>query len=339
MNPIKRFVEGYKRGYRDQQSYRLQREAEKLQSTGKLEIRNLPNSGISAEQLRFDANLPLSPSGAPQVTDWPYPVWLKAALAVLLVLLVISLVHGRKYFRSGRTMYVGERLVDDGRYAEALPYLEETLRVAPGSDKAVLLTAKAALKIGDFDTASKALQGHDGGKFADGKDAKFLEVNALWERALGALEKADKASKLEEQDGHAAEAARLMHEAAASYPEASSLAVAAEGYDAGAAFERMDYDAYLAIAEKLWKEYPSSLASAAVASAFACQYAATGDMSYRKQAEEMLQKAGQQAQANPDEMKDFQEFAERIRYRIDTRQIIGRQEYDRKFRRAQNQEK
>jgi hypothetical protein len=52
-------------------------------------------------------------------------------------------------------------------------------------------------------TASKALQGHDGGKFADGKDAKLLEVNALWERALGALEKADKASKLEEQDGHA----------------------------------------------------------------------------------------------------------------------------------------
>jgi hypothetical protein len=236
-------------------------------------------------------------------------------------------------------MYIGERLVDDGRYAEALPYLRETLRVAPGSDKAVLLTAKAALKAGDVDTASKALQGHDGGRFEDGKDGKFLEVNVLWERAIGAMEKAGKANKLMEQDGHAAEAARLMHEAAASYPEASVLAVVAEDYDEGAAFERKDYDAYLSMAEKQWKDRPSPITTAAVASAFACKYAATGDVSYRKQSEEMLQKAQQQAQGNSDEMKGFQEFAERIRYRLDSRKVIGKQEYDRRFRSNEKQEK
>jgi tetratricopeptide (TPR) repeat protein len=283
--------------------------------------------------------LPLCPNCAPQVTDWPYPVWLKAGLAVLLVLLAIALVHGRKYFHSGRMMYVGERLMDDGRFAEALPYLQETLRVAPSSDKAVLLTAKAALKIGDVDAANKALQGHDGGRFEDGKDGKFLEVNTLWERAIGAMDKAGKANKLMEQDGHAAEAAHLMHEAAASYPEASFLAVAAEEYDEGAAFERMDYDAYLSMAEKQWKDRPGSFTTAAVASALACKYAVTGDVSYRKQSEEMLQKAQQQAQGNPDEMKGFQEFAERIHYRLDSRQVIGKQEYERKFRSGQKQEK
>jgi hypothetical protein len=70
-----------------------------------------------------------------------------------------------------------------------------------------------------------------------------------------ALGKADKASKLEEQDGHAAEAAKLMHEAATEYPQATGLGIAARMYEEGAAFERKDYDAFLSIAEGLWKAY------------------------------------------------------------------------------------
>src|SRR6266404_2052989 len=34
------------------------------------------------------------------ITNWPYPKWLKVSLACLLVLLLVALVHGRKYFRA-----------------------------------------------------------------------------------------------------------------------------------------------------------------------------------------------------------------------------------------------
>jgi hypothetical protein len=58
----------------------------------------------------------------------------------------------------------------------------------------------------------------------------------------------------------------------------------------------------------------------------------TDDPAYQKQSLEMLQKAKQLAQGNPDAEKGFEEYAERIRYRLDSRKIISRQEYDRKFR-------
>ncbi len=133
--------------------------------------------------------IPLCGSCAPQVSNWPYPGWLKASLAALLVLLAVALVHGRRYFHAGRTMYVGERLVQEKHYEQALPYLQETLSTAPESDKAVLLTAKAALAIGAVDVADKAIQGHSGGKFDDASDEAFQEVRNTWERANGHLRK------------------------------------------------------------------------------------------------------------------------------------------------------
>jgi hypothetical protein len=211
----------------------------------------------------------------------------------------VALVHGRKYFHAGRVMYIGEKLVEKGHYAEALPYLQETLRVAPGSDKAALLAAKAALRSGDVESAHKALQGHNGGYFEDASKPEFKEVDALWNRATGALDKANEAAKLEGQDGKEIEAARLMHEAASAYPELPVLAFEAEFYEEGAAYVRKDYDAFLAIAEKQWKEQPVAQTAAAVASALACKYAATGDPSYRQRSEEMLAKSRQLAGLKP----------------------------------------
>ena len=279
---------------------------------------------------------PLCPACATQVTTWPYPTWLKGSLAALLVLLVIALIHGRQYFHAGRSLYVGERLVDEGRYSDALPRLQEALRIAPQSDKAALLTTKAALKIGDIETAGKALQGHNAGRFENGDDSLFVEVNALWDRATGAAQKAEEAYKLGQQEGHAQDAARLMHEAAAAYPEAPGLALAADWYDGGAAYERKDYDTFLAISQKQWKHASTSETAAVVASAFACKYAVTGDPSYRKQAEEMLHSANDLAQSDQKALQSYQEYAERILYRLNSREIIDKQEYDRRFRKNQN---
>jgi hypothetical protein len=264
--------------------------------------------------------------------NWPYPQWLKLSLALLLLLLVVALLHGRTYFHAGRVMYIGERFVNQRRYTEALPYLKEALRVAPRSDKAVLLTAKAALLTGDMQTADSALQGHDHGKFEDANKPEFREVNALWNRAESAITKAVQASKLEDQDGNEVEAARLMHEAASMYPEMKSLALAAKVYDAGTAFARQDYDSFLATSELVWKEQPAPNTAAGVASALACEYAVTGDPAYRQQSEDMLAKARQLAQNNAETNKFLDEFTERNKYRLDSRQIITRHEFDRRFR-------
>jgi hypothetical protein len=268
----------------------------------------------------------------PLIKDWDYPQWLKVSLVALLLLLVVDLAHGRKYFYAGREMYVGERLVAAGHYADALPHLQNTIRIAPASDKAVLLAVKAALLSGDVPSAAKALQGHNDGYFEDANKPEFQEVNSLWKRATGALEKAEQAGKLEEQDGKEIEAARLMHEAASAYPEMPVLAVAAESADAGVAFARKDYDTFLAISEKQWKRQGMSQTAGVLSSALACKYAVTGEASYKQGSEKMLQKARQLAEGNAEAAKELDEYAERIRYRLDTRQIISKTEYDRRFR-------
>src|SRR5262249_9511036 len=163
----------------------------------------------------YRKKLPFCEKCGPRVEKWPYPNWLKLSLVALVLLLIVSLVYGRKYFHAGREMYLGERLVSETKYAEAEPHLKEAVRIAPNSEKAVLLLAKDGLKIGDAETAGKALQGHGEGHFENGQDADFLEVKALWERAIAALEKANKAGELAQQDGKEAETAKLMHEAAA----------------------------------------------------------------------------------------------------------------------------
>jgi tetratricopeptide (TPR) repeat protein len=269
---------------------------------------------------------------APLVKDWDYPQWLKLSLAAVLLLLIASLAHGRKYFQAGREMYIGEHLVKQGRYASALLHLQKTLRIAPASDKAALLAAKAALLSGDVASASKALQDHNGGRFENAEKPEFKEVSGLWNRATGALEKAEQAEKLEAEDGKEIEAARLMHEAAVTYPEMPGLAFAAESYDEGVAFLKHDYDAFLAIAEKQWKQQNLPETAAAVASALACKYAITADIIYRQRSEEMFKTARQLAQGNADALKGLDEFEERNYYRLESRTIISKQEHDRRFR-------
>src|SRR5215469_11095828 len=174
---------------------------------------------------------PLCPGCSALIAHWPYPSWLKVSLALLLLLLAVALVHGKKYFVAGSNLYKGERLVRQGRFSEALPYLQRTVRTAPESDKGVLLLAQAALETGDIRIAQEALKGHDQGHFEDGDSDDFREVDAVWNRAVDAMKKADRASNLAQQDGKAAEAASLMHEAAQEYPQMASLAVAATAFD------------------------------------------------------------------------------------------------------------
>ncbi|HST10490.1 MAG TPA: tetratricopeptide repeat protein [Terriglobales bacterium] len=246
----------------------------------------------NSEYQRLGA-LPFCQTCHSYVSAHPYPAWLKAGLLALLALLVVALVHGRRYFSAGRQMYIGEKLVEEGKYAEAIGYLKQTVQVAPGSDKAALLLAKAALLSGDPNTASDALRGHSNGR-GFSEDSEVQEVTNLFARTDPALVKAKKAIDLAQQSGKAAEAATLMHQAADEYPEMSALRDNLPGFDAGAAFENKDYDQFLALSDKQFQKVPESGdAAGAVASALACKYAVTGDPSWKQRAEDMLEKARQ----------------------------------------------
>ncbi len=273
------------------------------------------------------------------VQDWPYPQWLKLSLAGLCILLAFSLLHGRKYFAAGRNLYRGEQLVEKGLYSESLKYLKETLRIAPGSDKGALLTAKAALLAGDIETAQKALKGHNGGNFEDATKPEFVEVETLWNKAITAEDKLKRADILYQQDGHDTEAATLAHEAAAMYPQLPGMQLILDYYDEGAAFGRKDYDGFLQLAEKDWNIAPSSGTAAALSSASACKYVVTNDPRYRKQSEEMLAKARELAAGNKELLSELDEFEGRLRYRLDKREIITKTEYDRRFHKEKDSKK
>jgi hypothetical protein len=285
---------------------------------------------LESGPLRFCA------SCAALVEDWPYPQWLKLSLVALLILLAFSLLHGRKYFQAGKNLYLGEQLVEKGQYNKALPYLRETLKIAPNSDKGALLTAKAALLAGDPATAQNALQGHNEGRFEKGDAPEFREVNDLWNRAVRAGKELQQADELEQQDGKEAEAASLVHQAAATYPQLQNIALLVDMYDGGVAFAKKDYDGFLTLAEKDWNLTKVATTAAVLASALACKFAVTGDATYRQRSEEMLARAKDLAKNDPEALKQFAEFEQRTRYRLETRDILSKAQYDRKFRNPLN---
>jgi tetratricopeptide (TPR) repeat protein len=281
-------------------------------------------------ELPLVGGLPVCARCAPDLYARPFPPWLKLSLAGLLVLLGLALVHSAPFFKAGKALVLGERLMTAHRYSEALPYLQGALTIAPDCEKAILLLAKADLLTGRYEEADKALAGHKGGQFKEGP--LTTEVTRIFERVDKGLGKAADARKLYEA-GKSVEAARTYHEAAALLPEDPVLAEAVEVVDGAAAFDRKDYDGFSAVAEKAWKNHPQSPDFAStLANALAYKYAVTGDPAVRTRAEEMLEKARQLAASSPEAMQQYNKLEERIRYRLRTRQIIDPKEYNRRFR-------
>jgi tetratricopeptide (TPR) repeat protein len=282
-----------------------------------------------SQELPLIGGLPFCARCAPGLYERPFPPWIKLTLAGLLVLLGFALLHGARYFKAGKALVIGERLVAARQYAQAIPQLQASLAIAPDCEKAVLLLGKADLLTGRYEEARKVLIGHKGGHFEEGPLA--AEVERTFERVDKGLRKVADARKLYEA-GKSVEAARTYHEAAALLPEAPGLADAVDGLDAAAAFDQKDYDRFLAIAERGWKSRPqSSDAAATLASALACKYAVTGDPAFHTRAEEMLEKAQQLAASSPEAMQRYEEWEERARYRLKTRKILDRKEYNRRF--------
>lgn len=134
----------------------------------------------------------------------------------------------------------------------------------------------------------------------------------------------------------AVEAARVLNECRQAVPAdmmpadlrraMDSLLLVAE---AGAAFEQKDYDQLLAKALAMAERSPNDRqALAAVSSAYACKYAATGKEEFRQQALEHLTKA---SALEGDRDPRFPEYEDRIRHRLETREILSPKEFKQRF--------
>jgi hypothetical protein len=124
-----------------------------------------------------------------------------------------------------------------------------------------------------------------------------------------------------------------MRQAAAEYPEVPQFAALIPYFEGGSAFYRHDYDRLLTISEALWKAQPPSPDTAGtLAGALACKYATTGDLSFKTRSEEMMGKSRQLSQGDKEVEQTYQEYSERIKHRLETREIIDKKEYDRRFR-------
>lgn len=97
----------------------------------------------------------------------------------------------------------------------------------------------------------------------------------------------------------------------------------------GAAFDGKDYDLALAKTKELNELMPDEPGLVAkLASMHAAKYAASGEEDHLRQANEMLAKVEQLPGFDTEQM---QEYAERIRHRLETREIIPLEEYRRRF--------
>ncbi len=99
----------------------------------------------------------------------------------------------------------------------------------------------------------------------------------------------------------------------------------------GVAFDSKDYDKFLELALKMIAKYPDSPAYLSqVASAYACKFAVTGDEPFKLLSLNFLQKA-KTLSLQQGSLADFEIYEDRILHRIETREIISIDEFNKKF--------
>src|SRR3954468_104307 len=131
-------------------------------------------------ELQKVGGLPYCPTCREKLYNYQFPNWLKIGLAVSLLLLIVSLVHGAKYFRTGQNLYRGERQIKAKQYTAAVQSLTPVADAAPGCEKCILLLAKAHLLAGHPDQAWTTAKKYRDGHFEINKEEK--EVEALFNR-------------------------------------------------------------------------------------------------------------------------------------------------------------
>lgn len=284
-------------------------------------------------ELQTVAGLPCCDQCHEKFYNYPFPRWLRASLAFSLVLLAFALAHGWNYFQLGSQLFRGERLINAKQYQRASVSLKTVVDSAPNCEKCILLLAKAYFLDGNPAASYKTLMKHNSGYFEERTELS-AEVKGIADRVARASALTETIDKQLQSD-QPEQALESFKMARQEYPEWKALNGGEISISIAIAFKKQEWDHFLSLAEESFREDPiSSEAAAQVASALAAKYAVTGDYSFQHRSEEMLAKAKALAITSED-ITAFKEYSERIQHRLTTREIIDKDEYDRRYRAPQ----
>ena len=281
--------------------------------------------GVASES-RIGA-VPVCPRCEPVARRRPIPGWLLGSGLLLGALLVADLFWGARHWEPARDYVLASRAAASGDWHHAASLLAGVLDRAPGSEPALLLKIKADLWSGDPESAFRYIE-----MFGDRKtkDPLLADINEKLARVEHAMQKAAEGRSLAESNQDEAALAAFT-EAAESYPEVEGLKTARDVAEANLAFERHDYASFTAKARRLHEAHPEDPGLQMMfASGLAAQYAASGDESFMVSAHRELEQALAAAGSQPNPEPELADYAERIRHRLATKEILTKEEYERR---------
>jgi hypothetical protein len=231
--------------------------------------------------------LPQLPSGLPacyqcqqKFLNWPYPGWIKAAMAGMLLLALLAFAANWRFFEAYRETTQAGRAVQSGNVEAAYALLQSSARRVPES--------------ADLEAGMSFYH------------ALVLAKNNKWSEAMP-----------------------LLRAYQARYPSAAFASVILLQAEMAAAADSKDYDTFLEKARALAQRDPENPTNvAAIASAFACKYAVTGDQQFKEESLRYLSLASQKRGAGAPQV---QTYVNRIMHRLDTREIISEPEFRQRY--------
>jgi hypothetical protein len=280
------------------------------------------DNGIDA--LKTVAKVPLCEQCAQKFFP-PFPAWVKASLAVVLVLAAVELTRNWRFFQAYAEIPHATAAFTRGDVPKAHALMQQACMHVPEDARLAVedkfLHAICLMQERQLPQAMALLREV---KAAWGKEAQAVD---FFMQAIAIMEALD-------TDGDANQAMTLATRLRNGNPGNKMASDLFDSAQVAQAFENKDYDQFLALAQEQFNRTPDNASGAGmVASAFACKYAVTGDGSFKQQSLDYIAKAhklkGGQA---------LQEYEERVMYRLNTRQIISRSQYDQKFRQASTKE-
>jgi hypothetical protein len=179
-----------------------------------------------------------------------------------------------------------------------------------------LRKSNAAIRAGDIETTAKLLRS---------AATKVPET-----KGLSAIASFCEATLLLKED-KPAEALKLLNSCKADLPPKWPVDEMIAYAEIGFAFDNKDYDRFLSLARQTSEKHPDNpTILAQVASAYACKYAVTNDEQLKLQSLDFLQKARTLSEQQGS-LDKFEEYEDRILHRIETREIISRDEFNKRF--------
>jgi tetratricopeptide (TPR) repeat protein len=277
--------------------------------------------GADAGNIEFPliAAMPLCGACGQRLRKPPIPVWLKLSLAAMLFLAAVELARNWRLFQVYFEVPAAMKAFDQGDTRRAHELMAKAASHLP--EQPALATQEKFLR------GLCLLQDNQAPQAIEMFEQVSGQVSPSEQKTVNTYLLTAKVLDLVDQD-RSQDALPLARQLAADNPGGALAQEMLHSIEIGAAFDTKDYDKFLQFAREGYeKNRQSGAACAQLASALACKYAVTGDDKIKQESQAMLDQA-----LKLDKGGDLTEYKDRILHRLNTRQIISKKEYDKRFR-------